>query len=185
VTHLDRAPDALLVRRVADGDEVAFAVLYGRHAGAVRAFVRRRVPDRDRADELAQEVFLDAWRGAQRYDAGVAPVAAWLRTIAARRSVDWLRRSSVRPPLGEHPGRERSEGDRSDRVEARLDMMDALRALPDAQRETLALAFYGDLTYPEIAERTDTPLGTVKSRALLGMRRLAVLQGPLGAPVAS
>ena len=55
----------------------------------------------------------------------------------------------------------------------RLDFTDALKDLPDAQRETLALAFYGDLTYPEIAERTNTPLGTVKSRALLGMRRLS------------
>jgi len=173
VTHIERAPDALLVRRVAEGDEAAFAELYGRHSTAVRAYVRRRVADPDRAEELAQEVFLDAWRGAPRYDAAVAPVGAWLRTIATRRSVDWLRRSSVRPPLAEHEGREPAEPDRAGRVDARLDMLDALRDLPPSQRETLTLAFYGDLTYPEIAERTATPLGTVKSRALLGMRRLA------------
>jgi RNA polymerase sigma-70 factor, ECF subfamily len=172
VISLEREPDALLVRRVAEGDEAAFAELYGRHSTAVRSYVRRRVADPDRAEELAQEVFLDAWRGARRYDAAVAPVGAWLRTIATRRSVDWLRRSSVRPPLAEHEGREPMELDRAGRVDARLDMLDALRDLPPSQRETLTLAFYADLTYPEIAERTATPLGTVKSRALLGMRRL-------------
>jgi RNA polymerase sigma-70 factor (ECF subfamily) len=185
VTHLERAPDALLVRRVAEGDQAAFAELYGRHSTAVRAYVRRRVADPDRAEELAQEVFLDAWRGATRYDAEVAPVAAWLRTIATRRSVDWLRRSSVRPPLAEHEGREPAEPDRSGRVDARLDMLDALRDLPPAQRETLMLAFYGDLTYPEIAERTETPLGTVKSRALLGMRRLSAVSPRPSAPSAT
>ena len=170
--QLDREPDALLVRRVADGDETAFAVLYGRHAGSVRAFVRRKVADPERVEELAQEVFLDAWRGAARYDHRVAPVGAWLRTIAARRAVDWLRRASVRPALAEYEGREPSVADRSDRVDARLDMLESMRGLPESQRVTLALAFYGDLTYPEIAEQTATPLGTVKSRALLGMRRL-------------
>jgi RNA polymerase sigma-70 factor (ECF subfamily) len=163
------------VRRVAEGDDAAFAELYGRHATSVRAFVRRRVADPERAEELAQEVFLDAWRGAHRYDAAVAPVLAWLRTIAARRSVDWLRRAGVRPPLAEHEGPDPVEGDRVARVDERLDMLDALRTLPMPQRETLALAFYGDLTYPEIAERTATPLGTVKSRALLGMRRLSTV----------
>jgi RNA polymerase sigma-70 factor (ECF subfamily) len=175
VTALDRAPDALLVRRVAEGDDRAFAVLYGRHASSVRAYVRRRIADPGRAEELAQEVFFDAWRGAHRYDATVAPVGAWLRTIATRRSVDWLRRSAVRPPLAEHVGREPVEMDRAANVESRLDMLAELSVLPPSQRETLALAFYGDLTYPEIAERTGTPLGTVKSRALLGMRRLATL----------
>ena len=173
---LDRAPDALLVRRAAEGDDSAFAVLYGRHASSVRAYVRRRISDPQRAEELAQEVFIDAWRGAHRYDANVAPVGAWLRTIATRRSVDWLRRSAVRPPLAEHVGREPAEMDRVASVESRLDMLADLRALPPSQRETLALAFYGDLTYPEIAERTGTPLGTVKSRALLGMRRLGTMQ---------
>jgi RNA polymerase sigma-70 factor (ECF subfamily) len=65
------------------------------------------------------------------------------------------------------------EDSRDDALVDRLDFADALKDLPESQRETLAMAFYGDLTYPEIAERTGTPLGTVKSRALLGMRRLA------------
>jgi RNA polymerase sigma-70 factor (ECF subfamily) len=175
VTPLARATDVALVRRVADGDEAAFAELYARHVASVRSFVRQRIADPERAEELAQEVFLDAWRGAHRYDAALAPVVAWLRTIAVRRSVDWLRRSGARPLLAAHDGREQAEADRVGRVDARLDMLDALRTLPKPQRETLTLAFYLDLTYPEIAERTATPLGTVKSRALLGMRRLATL----------
>ena len=165
--------DEALVARTAKGDSDAFAELYRRHYSVVRAYARRRTGDVDRADELTQEIFLDAWRSADRYDPKVAPVAAWLRTITARRAVDWTRRAAVRPPLAQHEGREIAEESREGHIADRIDFTDALKDLPEAQRETLALAFYGDLTYPEIAERTGTPLGTVKSRALLGMRRLA------------
>ena len=165
--------DEALVARTAKGDSDAFAELYRRHYSVVRAYARRRTGDVDRADELTQEIFLDAWRSADRYDPKVAPVAAWLRTITARRAVDWTRRAAVRPPLAQHEGREIAEESRESHIADRIDFTDALKDLPETQRETLALAFYGDLTYPEIAERTGTPLGTVKSRALLGMRRLA------------
>lgn len=168
--------DAELVALVARSDEHAFAELYRRYQPGVRALARRRVGDIDRADELTQEVFLDAWRSASRYDPQVAPVAAWLRTIAARRAVDHARRAAVRPL--QHEGREESEAAREGELVARLDMIDELNGLPTAQRETLALAFYGDMTYPKIAERTGTPLGTIKSRALLGMRRLAATATP-------
>ena len=165
--------DEALVARTAKGDADAYAELYKRYYSTVRAYARRRTGDVDRADELTQEIFLDAWRSADRYDPKVAPVAAWLRTITARRAVDWTRRAAVRPPLAQHEGREVAEDSRDSAIVDRIDFTDALKELPEAQRETLALAFYGDLTYPEIAERTGTPLGTVKSRALLGMKRLA------------
>ena len=165
--------DEALVARTAKGDADAYAELYKRYYATVRAYARRRTGDVDRADELTQEIFLDAWRSADRYDPKVAPVAAWLRTITARRAVDWTRRAAVRPPLAQHEGREVAEDSRDSAIVDRIDFTDALKELPEAQRETLALAFYGDLTYPEIAERTGTPLGTVKSRALLGMKRLA------------
>lgn len=165
--------DESLVALSAQGDMDAYAELYKRYLPVVRAFARRRTGDMDRADELTQEIFLDAWRSAGRYDPKVAPVAAWLRTITARRAVDWTRRAAVRPPLAQHEGRELTEDALDNQLVDRIDFADALRELPESQRETLALAFYGDLTYPEIAERTNTPLGTVKSRALLGMRRLA------------
>jgi RNA polymerase sigma-70 factor (ECF subfamily) len=168
--------DEALVARVAAGDEDAFAELYRRHMPGIRAFTRRRTGDAGRAEELAQEIFLDVWRSARRFDPHVAPVPAWLRTIAARRAVDWARRSAARPPLAQFEGGETTvEAWDTDRVR-RLDVKEALRELPDAQRETLVMAFYGDLSYPEIAEETGTPLGTIKSRALLGMRRLAALQ---------
>ncbi len=170
--------DQELVALVARADEEAFAELYRRYQPGIRALARRRVGDLDRADELVQEVFLDVWRSAGRYDPRVAPVAAWLRTIAARRAVDHARRAAVRPQLAQHEGREESESARDGDLVARLDMLEGLRELPAAQRETLALAFYGDMTYPEIAERTGTPLGTIKSRALLGMRRLAATATP-------
>ena len=165
--------DRSLVARTAQGDMDAYAELYRRYLSVVRAFARRRTGDLDRADELTQEIFLDAWKSAGRYNPKVAPVAAWIRTITVRRAVDWTRRAAVRPPLAQHQGREVFEDAKDSQLIDRLDFADALRELPEAQRETLALAFYSDLTYPEIAARTNTPLGTVKSRALLGMRRLA------------
>lgn len=167
-----QSTDERLVAQTAAGDMDAYAELYKRYYAVVRAFARRRTGDLDRAEELTQEIFLDAWKSAGRYDPTVAPVAAWLRTITARRAVDWTRRAAVRPPLAQHEGREMSEASRDDELIERIDFTDALKDLPESQRETLTLAFYGDLTYPEIAERTGTPLGTVKSRALLGMRRL-------------
>ncbi len=165
--------DEVLVARTAQGDADAYAELYRRYLPTVLAFTRRRTGDMDRADELTQEIFLDAWRSVDRYDPKVAPVGAWLRTITARRTVDWTRRAAVRPPLAQHEGREAAQDAHESELVDRLDFAAALRDLPEAQRETLTLAFYGDLTYPEIAERTNTPLGTVKSRALLGMRRLS------------
>ncbi|MGI9187771.1 MAG: RNA polymerase sigma factor [Gaiellales bacterium] len=165
--------DEALVARTAKGDMDAYSELYKRYHAVVRAYARRRTGDMDRADELTQEIFLDAWRSADRYDPKVAPVAAWLRTITARRAVDWTRRAAVRPPLAQHEGREIVEDSLDNELVDRIDFTDALKELPEAQRETLALAFYGDLTYPEIAERTNTPLGTVTRRALLGLRRPA------------
>ncbi len=168
--------DEVLVSRVAGGDEHAFAELYRRHMPSIRAFARRRTNDPGRAEELAQEIFLDAWRSAGRFDPRIAPVPAWLRTIAARRAVDWTRRAAARPPLAQYEAGETAVDPADAHSVRHLDLVAALRELPPAQRETLVLAFFGDLSYPEIAEETSTPLGTVKSRALLGMRRLAALE---------
>lgn len=168
--------DEVLIARVAEGDEAAFAELYRRHMPSIRAFARRRTNDVGRAEELSQEIFLDAWRSAGRFDPQIAPVPAWLRTIAARRAVDWTRRAAARPPLAQYDAGETPVEPTDDRQVGRLDMVAALRELPPAQRDTLALAFYADMSYPEIAQHTSTPLGTVKSRALLGMRRLASLE---------
>ncbi len=171
-----RETDETLIARVAEGDEAAFSELYRRHMPAIRAFARRRTNDVGRAEELAQEIFLDAWRSAARFDPRIAPVPAWLRTIAARRAVDWTRRTAARPPLAQYEGGETAVDARDADQVRHLDMVAALQELPPSQRETLVLAFYADMSYPEIAEETSTPLGTVKSRALLGMRRLAALE---------
>ena len=171
-----RESDEILVARVAEGDDAAFAELYRRHMPSIRAFARRRTNDVGRAEELAQEIFLDAWRSAGRFDPRIAPVPAWLRTIAARRAVDWTRRAAARPPLAQYEAGETAVEANDGNQVRHLDVVAALRELPPSQRETLALAFYADLSYPEIAEQTSTPLGTVKSRALLGMRRLASLE---------
>ena len=113
--------DEALVARTAKGDMDAYSELYKRYHAIVRAYARRRTGDMDRADELTQEIFLDAWRSAERYDPKVAPVAAWLRTITARRAVDWTRRAAVRPPLAQHEGREIVEDAHDSELVDRLD----------------------------------------------------------------
>src|SRR4051794_22305298 len=164
--------DEQLCRAVAAGDGEALAVLYARHAPFVRTLPRRRLRDGGRADDLVQEIFLDVWRGAARFDPERARFTTWLRTIAARRLTDFERRASVRPQLAAYEAPEQETPDRSDEALDRIDVDRALAELPAPQRSTLRMAFWDGLTYAEIAERTRTPLGTVKSRALLGMRRL-------------
>jgi RNA polymerase sigma-70 factor (ECF subfamily) len=169
---IEKRTDEQLCAALVEGDERALATLHARHAGHVHASARRRLRDATRADDLVQDVFLDVWRSAPRFDRGRASFGTWLRTIAARRITDYERRASVRPALANFEGPESGTPDPVDETVQRLDVAAALAALPETQRSTLRLAFFDGLTYAEIAERTRTPLGTIKSRALLGMHRL-------------
>lgn len=164
--------DEQLCGRVGEGDGAALAALHARHAGLVRALARRRLRDAGRVDDLVQEVFVDVWRGAARFDPAKARFTTWLRTITARRLTDFERRAAVRPQLAAYDAPEQETPDAVDDTLQRIDVDRALAELPAPQRSTLRMAFWDGLTYAEIAERTRTPLGTVKSRALLGMRRL-------------
>jgi RNA polymerase sigma-70 factor (ECF subfamily) len=162
--------DESLCALVARRDVEAFAALHGRYALRVRGVALRRLGDEGQADDLVQEVFLDVWRAAARFDASQARFSRWLWTIAARRITDLERRASSRPPLA---ARDAGDGRPFEEDHAlRIDVATALEALPAAQRDTLRLAFFCGLSYPEIAAHSGLPLGTVKSRALLGMRRL-------------
>lgn len=134
--------------------------------------MRRSIADAGRAEDLVQEVFLDVWRGAARFDPTRARFATWLRTIVSRRVIDSLRRASVRPELDGGSTVEAIAPDGTGGVIDALALSDALRDLPDTQRRTLVLAFVFDLSYGEIGRRTGTPLGTIKSRAAAGLRAL-------------
>jgi RNA polymerase sigma factor (sigma-70 family) len=151
------------------------AECYRTHARLVRSYLRRLLPPQD-IDDVTQVVFAEVWRCRHRYDPSRS-LDAWLLGIARKRAVDHLR--ARRPPtvsleaVGDPAGPDgRVYGDTlADRDLIRR----ALAELPAAQREAIEMAYYGDLSQREIAERLRVPLGTVKARTARGLHRLSTL----------
>jgi RNA polymerase sigma-70 factor (ECF subfamily) len=164
-----------VIRGMAEGDRRALGTLYDHYAQLVFNLAIRIVRDEADAEEVVQEVFWQAWRDAGRYDATRGSPEAWLLTMARTRAIDVLRSvrrtrqnvAALRPAPAAGPG----EGAR-ELAERRQLIADVLEALPAAQREALELTYYEGLTQGEIASRTGTPLGTVKSRIRMGLIRL-------------
>jgi RNA polymerase sigma-70 factor (ECF subfamily) len=176
---VDEADRAVLVR-LADGELDALEDLYDRYKAMAYSIAYRITNDATLAEDVVQEAFLGAWRNASRYVEGRGSVKTWLLSIVHHRAIDAVRR---RRPTTELPDVEVPPPDALTlpdvwaEVSAVLDadtVQGALATLSDVQREAIELAYFGGLTQQEIAERTATPLGTVKSRmrlGLLGMRR--------------
>ena len=167
--------------RVAAGDEAAFASLYDQLAPAVFGVVRRVVRDPAQTEEVTQEVFVELWRQAGRFDASRASVKTWAVMIAHRRAVDRVRseqahRDRQERTFVEGPAPSGPE-DVAVETEERQGARRAMDALPAAQRQALELAFYDGLTHVEIAERLDVALGTVKTRIRDGLLRLRASAG--------
>jgi RNA polymerase sigma-70 factor, ECF subfamily len=180
----DPTPEGLLAR-VATGDEQAFASLYDQLAGTIYGITLRVVRDPAQAEEVAQEVFVEIWRQARRYEPGRASVRTWAATIAHRRAVDRVRSEQSSRERIERVGRQ-SDTTPDNAAEAVLERFDqdraaaALALLTDAQREVITLAYYGGLTHSQIAERLQVPLGTVKTRARDGLMKLREQMGRNG-----
>ena len=171
--------DAELVRRVADRRPEAVAELYDRHAPRLLALARRILGNAADAEEVVQEALVQVWAQAGRYDPRRASVTTWLVLLTRSRAIDLLRSRRVREQAvtasaQELPSTHASpEGPRAVwTLERQARVREALAELPAEQREVLELAFYGGLSQSEIAERTGIPLGTVKTRTLLAMRKL-------------
>ena len=171
--------DGDLVARIAERDETALATLYSRHAGTLLALGLRILGAAGDAEEVVQETFLQAWRQAARYDPSRSSVASWLVLIARSRAIDRLRNRRVTERVAAAAEVEASETDTSpwpDRnvffAERRARIRRALATLPAEQRQVIELAFFRGLTQSEIAVETSTPLGTVKTRTLLAMKKL-------------
>ncbi|MEO6712439.1 MAG: sigma-70 family RNA polymerase sigma factor [Mycobacteriales bacterium] len=172
------AEDASLVTRVAEGDALALEELYRRYARVAYSLARRILADEQLAQDAVQEVFLTVWRDAVKFDAARGQVSTWLLTMTHHKAVDAVRKEENlrkrRAPadvLEYHDAGIRVDDEvwtalKRDRVR------EALGRLPDVQREALGLAYFGGYTQREIAKLTDTPLGTVKTRMLAGMRRM-------------
>ncbi len=172
-----------LMQRVQRGDDAAFADLYDQLAGVVFGTVKRVLRDPAMSEEVTQEVFVELWRTAARFDPERASVSTWAITMARRRAVDRVRREqSQRDRI------ERSASQRPHEIDALDDMVvasidaervgRALAELPDEQRVVIEMAFLDGDSHGDIAERLDIPLGTVKGRVRLGLKKLS---GKLGA----
>lgn len=176
---LAAANDLALLRSVAERQPDALAELYNRHSPTLLALARRILDSPSDAEEVLQEVLLHVWNQAERYDAGRSSVATWLVLITRSRAIDRLRTRKVVERTHETAHQEEPvehtspEGVEAVLIQERRERVQReIQKLPPEQRQVLDLAFYEGLTQSEIAARTDLPLGTVKTRTLLAMKKL-------------
>ncbi len=188
VASADDDADRLVLEHVAAGDHGEIEILYERYGAMAFALASRITGDAALAEDVVQDAFIGAWRNAGRYEKGRGSVKTWLLSIVHHRAIDAIRRRRATAELPEPDGGPTPEPltlpDLWPEVAGRLDrdtVVAALLTLSDVQREALELGYFGGLTQQEIADRTGTPLGTVKSRmrlGLLSLRRVLVGDGP-------
>jgi len=172
--------DRELLRQIAKSDTEAYRALFDRYAPTALALALRLVRHRPLAEESVQEAFFEVWRGADRYQESRGSVRAWIMTLVHNRAVDALRRelaqrrraddaSAYDPPVAD-PAADIAEA--LDVPKERERVRTALETLPGEQRQVLELMYFDGLSQSQVAERLTIPLGTVKSRAVLAMRKL-------------
>jgi len=165
--------DDALVERVARGDHEAFAALYDRHSALVYGVARRLLGDGPQAEDVAQSIFLQIWTRPEAYRGG--NFSAWIARVARNACLDILRSSAVRlrePELADDVADElRTEDEVFANMRAEA-VTAALAVLSGEQRSAIEKAYFEGLSYREVAEQLCEPLGTVKSRIRIGLRRL-------------
>jgi RNA polymerase sigma-70 factor (ECF subfamily) len=167
-----------LLARVAAGDRAAFAQLYDATASRLFGLARRLLVDPAQAEEVTQEVYLEIWQTATRYEPGRGSAIAWMLTLAHRRAVDRVRSAQasrdrdLRIGIRDQP---REYDQVAEAVEVRLEserVAAALQKLTELQREAVTLAYFKGLTHTEVASLLHIPVGTVKTRLRDGLIRL-------------
>jgi RNA polymerase sigma-70 factor (ECF subfamily) len=182
-TTIGDDPDAVLLRRMADGDESALSALYDRWVDRVHSVAFWILKDADEAEDVVEETFWQVWRNAANYDKTRSAVATWLMLISRSRALDLLRAQRRRADwtaasatLGAQV--EASDDNHIDSTpldeagEHAALLSDAIGTLPPEQQEALKLAYFSGLSHSEIAARMAQPLGTVKTRIRLAMNKL-------------
>jgi RNA polymerase sigma-70 factor, ECF subfamily len=177
-----QAEDERTLQRVAAGDAGGLGALYDRHGRAVYSLALRILGDEGDAEEVAQDVFAQAWRRAGQYNQARGTVAAWLLVMARTRAIDRFRARRVRPEgrvqddadltLQQLPATSPDAASEMMAAERGLRVRRALEDLPFLQRVAIELAYFEGLSQREIAERLEQPLGTVKTRMRLGLLKL-------------
>jgi RNA polymerase sigma-70 factor (ECF subfamily) len=171
--------DEEVMQLVADGNPRAFELIYDRHGGAAFSLAYRMVGNRVLAEDTTQEAFLSIWRSRVRYDRARGSVRTWVLGIVHKRAIDALRRGAVHDRRKEtmdgveerFEAPERTDVEAARREEA-AGVREALGTLPEDQRRTIELAYFGGFSQSEIAELLGEPIGTVKGRMRLGLDKM-------------
>ncbi|MFL6099567.1 MAG: sigma-70 family RNA polymerase sigma factor [Actinomycetales bacterium] len=175
-------PEALIAH-VARGDERSFEQLYDEVGGQVHGLVRRVLRDPAQSEEVTQEVFLEIWRTASRFDPSRGRAMTWVMTIAHARAVDRVRSAQAATDREVRVGQRDYDvayDEVSEAVESRLERVQVRRCLDGLtalQRESLTLAYYAGYTYNQVADLLSVPLGTVKTRLRDGLIRMRDCMG--------
>ena len=184
--QLAHLSDEALVALAARSEQSALAELYDRYGRTAYGLALRVLRDQALAEDAVQEAFLMIWRTASRFVPERGKASTWILTLVHRRAVDAVRREQRRRAesldSASEPSVEGVEEDAWLRLQ-RERVQEALRRLPDVQREALELAYYGGFSQSELAERLGQPLGTIKSRMFTGLSRMRELLGEPGTEI--
>lgn len=179
-TTMNQAPELKLLRQIQNGDQEALVALHTRYANLVYSVAYRVLNDQMAAEEVTQDTFMRLWRKSDTFDPEKGRFVTWLLTVTRRLAIDrlrsWQRREPQRSTLfiDENPQLWEQVLAVDGYSDLRSSLVAAIRELPDAQREAIALAYFYGMSHSDIAQYLNAPLGTVKTRIRQGMQKLRV-----------